>query len=375
MGKRMAADTILLVDDDPLVLHGVARQLEADGFKVTQASSGKQALERLSSDHFDLIVTDLVMDEPNGLDVLEYTKRKIPNTAVIILTGYGDVHAAIDALRLGADDYLLKPSDPDELLIRIKGSIERRRLLRSNDELGRSIVERTAELERVNAGLEQEITRHKDAREALSRSLKEKEVLLREIQHRVKNNLATISGLINLQGAMSRDKGVEEVIGSLKQRVRAIHLVYEKLYGTRDLTLIDYRDYIETLSKAIQQLTSTSEQRVEIEVDIDRIQLDIDTSIPLGLISTELLSNALTHAFPRNRKGRVVISLRKGEDALTLTVRDNGVGLPAEISLMANETLGFRLVSSLTEQMGGTVEVERADGSSFIVRIPLDVDR
>ncbi|HUX22739.1 MAG TPA: response regulator [Spirochaetia bacterium] len=368
----MTADSILLVDDDPLVLHGVARQLEADGFRVTKASSGKQALDRLSTEEFDLVVTDLVMDEPNGLDVLEFAKRSIPNTAVIILTGYGDVHAAIDALRLGADDYLLKPSDPDELLIRIRSSIERRRLVRSNDELGRNIAERTSQLEQLNAGLEQEIAMHKAARMALSRSLKEKEVLLREIQHRVKNNLATISGLINLQGAMAQNKGIDEAIASLKKRVRAIHLIYEKLYSRRDLTLIDYGDYIETLIKAIQQLSPTPTKEIEIVTDVDRIELDIDTSIPLGLISTELLSNALVHAFPNRDVGRVAVSLKRSEEGLILIVQDDGVGLPSEIFLDSKETLGFRLVSSLTEQMGGTIVVERGDGSSFIVRVPLE---
>ena len=370
----MAEGAILLIDDDPLVLSGVTRQLEAEGFAVTQASSGKKALDILLDGRFDLIITDLVMDAPNGLDLLEHAKREIPNTAVIILTGYGDVHAAIDALRLGADDYLLKPSDPDELVIRIKGAIERRHLLQSNDELNRRVVQRTAELERLNAGLEQEISMHKAAREALSRSLKEKEVLLREIQHRVKNNLATISGLINLQGAMANSKSMEEIIAGMKQRVRAIHLIYEKLYAIHDLTLINFRDYVEALSKAIQQLTPFDSRGVEIEVDVEAVELDIETSVPLGLIITELLSNALKHAFDGGAEGQVVIGLRKSADLLTLRVTDNGVGLPENIRLDSRETLGFRLVSSLTEQMQGEVDVERNNGTTFIVRIPLEVE-
>ncbi len=370
----MVAGAILLIDDDPLVLNGVTRQLEAEGFAVTQASSGKKALAFLANTHFDLIITDLVMDAPNGLDLLEHAKRNIPNTAVIILTGYGDVHAAIDALRLGADDYLLKPSDPEELIIRIKGAIERRHLLQSNNELNRRVAQRTEELERLNAGLEQEISMHKAAREALSRSLKEKEVLLREIQHRVKNNLATISGLINLQGAMAGSKNVDEIIAGLKQRVRAIHLIYEKLYAVHDLTLIDFRDYVETLSKAIQQLTPFDSHGIEIEVDIETVELGIENAVPLGLIITELLSNALNHAFDGCAQGHVVIGLHRSGNCLTLRVGDDGVGLPENIKLDSRETLGFRLVSSLTEQMQGQVDVERNNGTTFIVRIPLEID-
>lgn len=363
----MEGDSILLVDDDPLVLSGVSRQLEAEGFTVTVAKSGKIAIDRLGAQRFDLIVTDLIMEGPNGLDLLEHAKQRVPDTGVIILTGYGDVHSAIDALRLGADDYLLKPSDPSELLFRIRGCIERLRLRRSNDELGRRVEERTAELERENA-------KHKAARAALSRSLREKEVLLREIQHRVKNNLATISGLINLQGTVASARPIEEVLGSLKQRVRAIHLIYEKVYRSRDLSLIDYRDYAEALARSIYQLVPGAQRSVQVRIDMENVRLDIDTSIPLGLITTELLSNALTHAFPAKRRGSVVVRLEQSADWLLLTVSDDGIGLPSLDVLDAKGTLGFRLVRSLADQMNGTVEIEREGGTSVSIRVPTGVD-
>lgn len=358
-------DRILLVDDDPHVLRGMAHQLEEEGYQVAQASSGKRALERLTSEHFDLVVADLLMEAPNGLELLEHTRRRELETAFIISTGYGDVRSAIESLRLGADDYLLKPTDPEELLFRIRSCIDRRRLKRYNDELERRAAERAAQLER-------EIDMHKAARDALSRSLNEKELLLREIQHRVKNNLATISGLINLQGAMSHDKSVGEVITSLKNRVRAIHLVYERLYNGQDLARIDYRDYVETLSKGICRLMSISPQDVSIEIDIDGIEVDIDTSIPLGLIITELLTNSLTHAFPGDSGGKVLVRLERREDGLHLTVQDDGVGLPEGVSLSSRQTLGFRLISSLIEQMGGTVNLSREGGTRIEIRIPVE---
>ena len=362
----MESDRILLVDDDPLVLSGVSRQLEAEGYKVSVAPSAKAAIDRLASQHFDLIVTDLIMEGPNGLDLLELAKRRVPDTGVIILTGYGDVHSAIDALRLGADDYLLKPSDPNELLFRIRGCIERLRLRRSNDELGQRVADRTAELERENA-------MHKAARAALSRSLREKEVLLREIQHRVKNNLATISGLINLQGTIRGGRPIEEVLNSLKQRVRAIHLIYEKVYRSRDLSLIDYRDYVESLARSIYQLVPGAKRSVEVRIDMESIQLDIDTSIPLGLITTELLSNALTHAFPGGRHGTVVVRLVQSAGSLLLTVTDDGIGLPDLAVLDSKGTLGFRLVRSLADQMSGRVEIDGAHGASISIRVPTGI--
>lgn len=353
----MERNRLLLVDGDPFALESLARQLEQRGFDVTRASSAGSAIENLQSGRFGLVLTDLTTDNPDGLRVLEHARELLSEVPVIVLTGYGNVQATIESLRPGVDDYLFKPCDPEELFFRILTCIEHGRRKKLTDELKRLVAERTKELEELNRGLQERIDLQED--------------LLREVRHRVKNNLATISGLISLQGTASRHKSVEEVLSSLKQRVRAIYHVYEKVYDNGNLALIEYRDYVATLSDAIYGLISDESGAITVEIDMEPMHIDVDTAIPLGLVTAELLSNALTHAFPGERSGTVVLRLTRSDRELTLTVQDDGVGFQGKGPRGREETLGLRLIDSLVGQMDGTVDIRHGAGTTAVVRVPI----
>ena len=364
---------ILLVDDDPITLVCVAQALELEELEVVQAQSGNAAVRLLGADRYDLIVTDLIMEVPNGLDLLKLTKEHYPETAVIILTGFGDVRPAIEALRLGADDYLLKPCETDELVFRIKSCIHRSELKRSNNELERRIDERTEQLRAMNETLKEEIRRHERAKVLLGQSLSEKELLLREVQHRIKNNLATITALINLEGVYPAKRSLSDSLSTLLQRVRAIYLVYEQASREQKVSSRGYRAYVDTLVGDILQLAGRSSDDIAMEIDIDEITLDLDTAIPLGLVLRELVSNSLSHGLSTAASGGVSIRLRALPEPseYELIVADTGRGFPPDFAPSGSATLGYQLIASLAEQLGGILETSNDGGARVSLRFPM----
>lgn len=200
-------------------------------------------------------------------------------------------------------------------------------------------------------------------------SLKEKEVLLAEIHHRVKNNLQTITSLLNMQ---SRATSNEEILEAFKQgqgRVKAISLIHQTLYQSDNLTEIDFKGYTNQLIGQLNVLYKNEAEQCQAIVEIKDIRLDIDTAIPLGLILNELISNAYKYAFSKVENGQIRISLtRKTDDWLELMTTDNGIGLPTGFKVETTKTLGLKLVNILTKQLGGTLTYIPNNGSHFIVR-------
>ncbi|MBF0495241.1 MAG: PAS domain S-box protein [Deltaproteobacteria bacterium] len=209
----------------------------------------------------------------------------------------------------------------------------------------------------------QDITERKRAEEIIKASLKEKEVMLREIHHRVKNNLQIIIGLLNLQGEYSKDAHVASLLGECRNRIKTMASVHEKLYRAHNLAGIDLSDYIDGLIGTAFISYGTIAGKVRIEMKIEDISLGIDTAVPFGLILNELISNCLKHAFPGTRKGTISISLRViNADQLELVVADDGVGLPAGLDLNRTSSLGWELITGLTRQIKGKLEVLKDTG-------------
>ena len=218
-------------------------------------------------------------------------------------------------------------------------------LRRSNDELEARVHERTA---------------------ALTASLKEKEVLLREVHHRVKNNLQLVSSLLNMQGRQIADPRFRAALDECQSRVQAIALIHERLYQSRDLANVPFADYVRSLAASVFHATGVSPTRIALDVEIDDITLPVDRAIPCGLILNELMTNALKHAFPDGREGRVGIAIKRlGDARLALIIADDGVGLPAELDIQNTHTLGLELVCTLSEQLEGMLHVDRQQGTSF----------
>ena len=213
-----------------------------------------------------------------------------------------------------------------------------------------------------------DITERKRSEVHIRQSLQEKEVLLKEIHHRVKNNLQIISSLLNLQSLSVGDRQILALFSDSQTRVQTMALIHEKLYQSQDLARIDFRDYLESLVNSLYESYREPGQAVGVDVEVvDQVLLGVDQAIPCGLIVNELVSNSLKHAFPNGAGGRVVVRFaRQTDDTFRLEVSDDGCGLPPAVDLERQESLGLKLVQVLVGQMHGRIEVEpQAPGTAF----------
>lgn len=214
-----------------------------------------------------------------------------------------------------------------------------------------------------------DITEQVKAEDQIKASLREKEVLLQEIHHRVKNNLQVISSLIALQSEYTDDDQMHQMFRESQNRIRSMALVHEQLYRSRDLARIDFSKYIMDLTSNLIHSYQKAIGRIQLHVNCDPIYLDIDTAIPCGLIINELVSNALKHAFPSDRSGTIMVQFHSSPDQkLTLIVCDDGVGFPDTLNVYKTETLGLQLVTSLTVQLDATIGLQKVNGTSFEIR-------
>jgi two-component sensor histidine kinase/PAS domain-containing protein len=202
--------------------------------------------------------------------------------------------------------------------------------------------------------------------ERFKRSLQEKELLLQEIHHRVKNNMQIISSLLNLQSFYVKDKQYMQLLNECKNRIQSMALIHEKLYQSESLTSIDFNTYITDLVHALFRTYNVNPENISLYVKGD-ISLEIDTAIPCGLIINELVSNALKHAFP-DGKGEITIIFQSIGESAQLVVKDTGIGLPEDVDVTSSESLGLRLVTILArDQMGGEITVDRHGGTTFCI--------
>jgi PAS domain S-box-containing protein len=214
-----------------------------------------------------------------------------------------------------------------------------------------------------------DITERKQAEEHIKTSLREKEVLLQEIHHRVKNNLQIISSLVSLQSGYLKDRQALEFFKETQNRIRSIAIIHEKLYQSRDLAQIDFAAYVHDLVAHLFHSYGTSPEEVDLEVNIAEGSLSVNTAILCGLIVNELVSNSLKHAFPNGQKGLIGVGLGiEREDnghQFTLTVRDNGVSLMEDAVSDRTPSLGLQLVSRIAKQLGGAIQLETKGGTRF----------
>jgi PAS domain S-box-containing protein len=211
-----------------------------------------------------------------------------------------------------------------------------------------------------------DISDRKETEDKLKTSLKEKEVLLKEIHHRVKNNLQVISSLLKLQSGYINDQQTLALFGDSQNRVKAMALIHEKLYQSSDLARISLSEYIHQLADNLVNSYALKANNIKLNIFVAQLFLDVDTAIPCGLIINELLSNSLKYAFPDGKSGEINIEFKLlGQEKLYLKVSDNGIGLPADFQLEETESLGLQLVYNLTEQLGGNLTIDSSNGTSF----------
>jgi len=210
-----------------------------------------------------------------------------------------------------------------------------------------------------------DITERKAA-EVRTREALRQEMLLKEIHHRVKNNLQVISSLLFLQSAFVTDPQTAEILKESQSRVKSIALIHEKLYRSKDMGKLDFAEYVRDLVTDISRTYPVGQERIAIHLETEDVFLGVDTAIPCGLIINELVSNALKHAFPDKNRGDVWIDIHARPDGqYVLQVRDNGGGIPKEHDWKRSKSLGLRLVVDLTKQLDGNLEVANDPGASF----------
>jgi len=217
-----------------------------------------------------------------------------------------------------------------------------------------------------------DITERKQAEEKIMASLVEKETLLKEVHHRVKNNMQVISSLLRLQAGKVKDKDVVAMLKDSQNRIQSMALVYNKLYQSQNLASIDMADYIKELTAGLIKSYTTGSSRVTASIDPSDVFLGVDMAIPCGLVINELVTNSLKYAFPESRTGQIAISLKEnGHQELELVVSDNGVGIPESLNLANTSTLGLKLVTNLVEsQLDGKIELDRTQGTRFSITFP-----
>lgn len=223
--------------------------------------------------------------------------------------------------------------------------------------------------ERIRNRLAQQIKIREEQERALQASLREKDLLLREIHHRVKNNLQVVSSLINLQAGKGGRHTSRTGLKESQDRIRSMALIHEKLYRSRDLSRIDFSEYLRGLTSHLVQSYGLQPGKVRTELDLERSRLDINTAIPCGLLVNEIISNAFKHAFPGKRKGIVRVGFhRLGSSRFELMVADNGVGLPRALDIRKTRSLGMQIILMLVEQLDAALDVGRKGGAEFKIR-------
>ena len=215
-----------------------------------------------------------------------------------------------------------------------------------------------------------DITEIRRSEEQIKASLRDKEALLKEVHHRVKNNLQVISSLLNLQLGYIKDKQVIEIFRESQNRVKLMALIHEKLYQSEDLSVIDFGEYIRELAAYIYYSYRANPSIVALKINAGSVLLDINTAISCGLIINELVSNSLKYAFTECKEGEIHIELYPDNNMYTLIFSDNGIGFPDDLDFRSTETLGLQLVITLIKQLKGTIEINRSGGTRFKITFP-----
>ncbi len=365
-------DRILVIEDEMAIRDLLGRYLTSRGFLVSTASGGNAGLERIRLEPPDLVLLDLRMPDMDGLEVLSILESFVEETPVIIVSGAAEFEDAIEAIRLGAWDFLSKPIiDMRVLDLSIDKALDRRRLLVENrryrEHLEELVAERTTELVR-------ELSLRREAESRLKESLGEKEAMLKEIHHRVKNNLQVISSLLSLQSQKATDSRFSELLRDSQNRVRSMAIIHEKIYRSDDLAQVNFSEYIRDITNYLIGTYPIRADAVRLITDLDTdVLLGVDVAVPFGLIVNELVTNSLKHAF-KNRPGeaneiRIGLKARKQDEdeaenkEYRLTIGDNGVGMKEDVEI--GDTLGLTLVGTLVDQIGGSIRRSGNHGTEY----------
>ncbi len=377
---------ILCVDDNSLILDSLTEQLKRhfkSQYMIEAAENGEAALEvieDLQREQIEvaLVIADQIMPGMNGDELLIQIHAHYPQTLTVMLTGQASAEAVGNAVNAGnLYRYLSKPWDEMDLILTVKEALKRyhdtHALAEKNEALQRltasleqKVTERTLELTQTNQRLQQEIQDRHDIEDQLKASLHEKDILLREIHHRVKNNLQIISSLLDFQTSTMTDQRILGILADSQNRIQSMALIHEHLYQSQSLAQVQFDQYINRLVKHLFFSFDEIMGHIEPIIQVEPILLNLETAIPCGLLINELVTNAFKHAFPNGESGEVKISLYQDQPGqFNLMISDNGIGLDSEIDLNHSSSLGLKLVKILSRQLNASVEYEVNQGTTF----------
>ncbi len=334
---------VLIVEDSENDAMLIMRQLRQGGYEpfYEQVATPEAMKAALATASWDIVIADYSMPRFTGLDALRLLQETGQDLPFLIVSGSIGEELAVTAMKAGVHDYIMKNN-----MARLPPAVERELREAKNRDARRQ------------------------AEEQLKASLREKEVLLQEVHHRVKNNLQVITSILNLQSQYIKDELALRLFKESQTRIKSISLVHEKLYRSKDLVRIDFSDYVQEIATHLFHLYG-KRAIIALELNIDKLSMHMNTAIPCGIIINELVSNALKYAFPDDRKGKIGIRLQEDQDhQYVLTVMDNGIGFPKDLNFRHTETLGLQLVVTLTSQLDGTIQMNDGEGTTFTIRFP-----
>jgi PAS domain S-box-containing protein len=310
-------------------------------------------------------ITDVFFAMDNDLTITHWNKASEYLTGVTARDAIGRPLTEVFPELLG--------SRADEILARVIQSRGPQSFLTEYSLGGaKAVVEvRTYPTRRGLSVFLEDITTRTHAEQQLKASLHEKEALLKEIHHRVKNNLQIISSLLSLQSDHITPENAGEALRDSQNRVRSMAIIHEQLYSSGDLAKIDFSQYIKDLTAQLFRTYSVQARSIELQLDVDPVILEIDRAIPCGMIINELLTNCLKHGFKGRAQGEIAVTLHPEEGGLIrFSVSDDGVGIAPDVDIMNSPSLGMKLVRTLTDQLRGQITVNRVKGAQFIVVFP-----
>ena len=215
------------------------------------------------------------------------------------------------------------------------------------------------------SGIGFNITENKKNEEKLTQSLREKEILLKEVHHRVKNNMQVISSILNIQSSYVKDIYALNLLNECQNRIKSMAFIHESLYQSENFEFVNFSEYLSSLTKNLVHTYSINSQKIKLILTLDKLILNLDLSIPCGLIINEIISNSLKYAFPNNRDGIIFVTLTAKQKKVIIEVGDNGIGLSKKIDIKNSETLGLQLIETLVDQINGKVKLSRNKGTVF----------
>lgn len=337
--------SLLFVEDNDTIRSLYEKRLRKRAETFYVAENGQEGLEKFKAHNPDLIITDISMPIMNGLDMIREIKKLSEDVQVIVMSAYSVKEYFLDAINLGVNGYLIKPVDPVKLYTII-------------DQLAGNIL--------LKKALAEKEIRRRVAEKNLKRSLDEKDVLLKEVHHRVKNNMQIISSILTMQERLVEDDKLRTVLAESRNRIRSMALIHENLYQHENLANIQFSNYVKSLAGNLSRTYYDLQQKVRFEYDLTEVYLPLDIGIPCGLIINELISNAFKHAFADNGQGLIRISLvRKSKKEFMLEVADNGRGMDPDFDVKKSRSLGMRIVFKLVQQIDGHLDYDFSNGTKY----------